>query len=286
MKTIAALFTFLAATSTIAQAQQFLDFPISGKTPYERISSVLDQEVPHDLAQAALGFEQFSTLGPFGWNGAVLSFTGELFVAMPNYPMRNLGCYPKATQQQDNFGQWSNTLLQAYRGTFINFEDCMPGKALNYDNHPGYDYAYPSGMRVYSAAAGNIIFSKCIKTFTDNATRTCEAYGAVAIDHGNGYITQYLHMKSVYYGAAENGLNQQVSQLQQIGLVSNTSPTPVPVHLHFEVLKRKSTPVNTSEYYHRSNYVIVDPYGYNYSSYYASKLLTTQECLWKTGCMY
>lgn len=158
--------------------------------------------------------------------------------------------------------------------------------ALNYDNHPGYDYIL-AGQPVYPAATGYIISVKCIKTFANYSS--CEDYGAVAIDHGNGFVTQYLHLNNVYYGTAVSAQNQYVNggYVTSLGTVGKVGlPATAGVHLHFEVLQRKVTPVNTTSYYHRSNYVIVDPYGYKTSSYYADKLLSKPGCLWKVGCQY
>lgn len=217
---------------------------------------MLDHDVSHDLGQTKLPFGQLTTLGPFGYNGGVLSFTGELFISNTQYPEASIACYQKSVSVNQS-STWSNILKNTYIGTPQG--NCYPSIALNYDNHPGYDYAVSSGTPVYPAASGYIISVKCIKTFTN--TSSCEDYGAVAIDHGNGFVTQYLHLKNVYYGTAVNGQNQYVNggYVTSLGTVGKVGlPATAGVHLHFEVLQRKVTPVNTTSYYHRSNYVIVD----------------------------
>lgn len=90
---------FLLIPRFAISAPQFLDFPVSGYGPYSPgiISSVLDHDVAHDLNQAVISYSGVSTLGPFGYNGGVLSFTGELFIANAQKPASNLGCYPKVS---------------------------------------------------------------------------------------------------------------------------------------------------------------------------------------------
>lgn len=245
---------------------QFLIFPVSGYGPFTPglMSSVLDHEVPHNLNQASLPFNQATTVGPYGWSGGILSFTGELFIASaPNFPNENLGCYPKPANANQT-ATWRPVLANAYTGT----TGCGRNVALNYDNHPGYDYRIGSGAAVRPAANGSIVFTKCIKTFAN--TSSCESYRAVAVDHGNGFVTQYLHMSNIDYGSAANGVNQSVTTTSTLGRVSNVGARMV--HLHFEVLQRKTTPVNTANYYDRANYMIVDRYGYRSGSYYADRL--------------
>lgn len=269
-------------------APNFLEFPISGYGPYSKImSTVLDHDVSHDLTKV-INFTGPNQYGPFGYTGSVLAFTGEFFLS-PNvspYIAAAYTCYPKANNSVQS-SVWGTKLKSVYSGTSADL--CLPPSssnagALNYDNHPGYDYGL-ADKNVYPAANGKIIFSKCIKTFANNSS--CESYGAVAIDHDNGFITQYLHLANVYYGTAVNGVNQNVTTSTVLGISSNVGlPSNYGKHLHFEVLQRKSVPVDNANYYNRANYFIVDPYGYNTASYYADKLLSKPGCLWKVGCSY
>ena len=280
-------------SASAAAAPQFLNFPVNGYGPYSPglVATVLDHEVPHDLngdANGNLPFMQPSSKGPYGYSGAVLSFTGELFLAAPPaYPSQNLGCYPKAANTHQT-AVWGATLTSMYFGTSsgVTGGNCLDGVALNYDNHPGYDYRTPGTLPVYSAAyPGSIIFTKCIRTFTNStASNGCESYGAVAVDHSNGFVTQYLHMTKVYYGMANNGFNQPIDTTTVLGNVSNVGAPSV--HLHFEVLQRKAVAVDPNNYYSRKNYMIVDPYGYNTASFYGDLLLSKPGCLWAAGCHY
>lgn len=91
-------------------------------------------------------------------------------------------------------------------------------------------------------------------------------------------------MSNWNYGAAANGSNQWVTTDWIVGKVYKTGVNSV--HLHFEVLLRKQTPVKVDDYYHRANYMIVDPYGYQSGSYYADQLESKPGCLWVVGCQY
>ncbi|HEU0099402.1 MAG TPA: M23 family metallopeptidase [Allosphingosinicella sp.] len=265
----------VAVAPATSQAEKFLRFPVSGYGPYDKnlISTVLDHEVPHDLT-----LKPGKDKAPYGVTGGVLSFTGELFLATAQYPPSGQGCYPKPKNSYQS-STWSPLLQKVYYGT--DSGSCRTNKALNYDNHPGYDYRIDKGTNVYPAYGGKIVFTKCINTFKEGYT--CEQAGAVAIDHGNGFVTQYLHMSDVYYGSAAQGLNQDVAMNKVIGKVSNKYPVTLGVHLHFEVLQRKSKLVNASSYYDRSNWMIVDPYGYKATSY-RDVLQSNPGCLWYGGC--
>jgi murein DD-endopeptidase MepM/ murein hydrolase activator NlpD len=266
-----------ALVPAAANAQQFLRFPVTGYGPFDKdlISTALDHEVPLDLTLKP-GKEK----APYGVSGGMLSFTGELFLATSKYPAKAQACYPKPKNSHQS-STWLPVLAKVYYGT--NSGSCRTNVALNYDNHPGYDYRVPAGKDVHPAYPGYIIFTKCIKTFSD--TFTCDEAGAVAIDHGNGFVTQYLHMSGAYYGSAAKGVSQYVDRTKIIGQVSNKYPVPLGgYHLHFEVLQRKNTPVNRNNYYDRANWIIVDPYGYRASSYYRDALLSNPGCLWYVGC--
>ena len=51
----------------------------------------------------------------------------------------------------------------------------------------------------------------------------------VMIDHGNGFVSLYAHMNTVYVRQGEN-----VAKGEQLGTVGNTGRSTGP-HLHFEI---------------------------------------------------
>ncbi|MCB0113544.1 MAG: peptidoglycan DD-metalloendopeptidase family protein [Caldilineaceae bacterium] len=88
--------------------------------------------------------------------------------------------------------------------------------------HRAIDIGAYTGTPVTSADGGYVIASK--------SGGWNNGYGnMVMVDHGNGYVTLYAHLNSIYVRQGEN-----VSKGQQIGTVGNTGNSTGP-HLHFEV---------------------------------------------------
>lgn len=90
--------------------------------------------------------------------------------------------------------------------------------------HNGIDIAAATGTGVYSYASGTVI--------SVSQNNTLGKY--IAIDHGNGLVTRYLHLSKFN---VEKG--DKVSTGDRIGSVGNTGYSTGP-HLHFEVLKNGS----------------------------------------------
>ena len=74
---------------------------------------------------------------------------------------------------------------------------------------------------------------------------SCEKFGLLGIEHPNGYITQYGHMKEITAKKA----GASVKSGEQIGVASNVGTKGD--HLHFEVFKKVG-----------KSYYVVDPYGW------------------------
>lgn len=131
-----------------------------------------------------------------------------------------------------------------------NNSGCNSASYSSYDEHPGYDYKASTGTPVYAAASGTVLSTTCY--IGNTGSGTCADWGAVGIDHGNGYISQYFHMNTTLVSAGAT-----VVQGQQIGTVGGKCGPSCTfgVHLHFEV--RHNGPTIGAE-----TKPIVDPYGW------------------------
>ena len=100
-------------------------------------------------------------------------------------------------------------------------------------NHGAIDIGVPEGTNVYATSSGKVTVAGAVS-----------GYGyAVYIDHGNGIVSRYGHLKA---GGIKVSVGQQVTAGQVIALSGNTGISTGP-HLHFEV---------------RVNDVKVDPLNY------------------------
>lgn len=90
--------------------------------------------------------------------------------------------------------------------------------------HNGIDIAAPTGTGVYSYASGTVI--------SVSQNNTLGKY--IAIDHGNGLVTRYLHLSKFNVNKGD-----KVGTGDRIGSVGNTGYS-TGSHLHFEVLKNGS----------------------------------------------
>ncbi|WP_235857732.1 M23 family metallopeptidase [Marimonas lutisalis] len=141
-----------------------------------------------------------------------------------------------------------------------NFVDADPGPGyadftcnkLSYDGHKGTDFALPSradmarGVRVHAAAPGRVVGLR--DGMADGAFLADpgsvdgrECGNGVAIDHGDGWRTQYCHMR---FGSIAVSQGQQVDTGDVLGLVGLSGKTEFP-HLHLSV---------------RHNGAVVDPF--------------------------
>jgi murein DD-endopeptidase MepM/ murein hydrolase activator NlpD len=98
-----------------------------------------------------------------------------------------------------------------------NFGNCRSFNGQPRDRHSGMDYPVTGGESVLSAANGKVILA------ADNFY----SGNAVFVDHGNGLITEYFHLKAISVKP-----NQTVTKGQKIGSAGETGRTTGP-HLHF-----------------------------------------------------
>ncbi len=162
----------------------------------------------------------------------------------PDYPQKLINLYQTYDLYKfDNmtvasFEKGSSEILVVGDGTF-----CHPCPELTYisstfgyrewDNsyHNGVDYAAPAGTPTYAAKEGSVI----IAGWSDSAGNW------VVIDHGNGFVTKYMHHSKLCVSAG-----QTVKKGQQIGCVGTTGYSSGN-HLHFQ-LEINGNPVNPTQY--------------------------------------
>lgn len=87
------------------------------------------------------------------------------------------------------------------------------------ENHGAIDIAVPTGTNVYAAESGTVTMAGNYGT----------AGNMVAIDHGNGYVTKYMHNSELKVSAGD-----KVEKGQVIALSGSTGRSTGP-HLHFQV---------------------------------------------------
>lgn len=96
------------------------------------------------------------------------------------------------------------------------------GKLLPDYFHSGLDFAAGMGSPIYATAPGTVVLAQGGGVFKLHGNM-------VAIDHGQGVVSFYIHMKKVLVKAG-----QVVKQGEEIGLVGQTGRANGP-HLHFSI---------------------------------------------------
>jgi Peptidase family M23 len=202
------------------------------------VNSVLDHSLKHNSSST---FWQYLTVLDGGGDGVIVGFTGE--TANGGQASKDVTCV---------FG-----IVSLYG--LNNNSDCTKyGNSVSYDEHPGYDYKAAKGTPVMAVAAGTVVTSasgeRCYKTYTYNNPKSCDSWGWVGIDHGNGYISQYGHLSEIRVTAGQTN----IAKGQVIGLSGDTAPIKLAPHLHFEVLKRMDGALLMDQV----PIMFVDPYGW------------------------
>jgi murein DD-endopeptidase MepM/ murein hydrolase activator NlpD len=93
--------------------------------------------------------------------------------------------------------------------------------------HPAVDMGAAKGTKIKAAGAGRVA----------DAGYSSSSGNFVRIDHGNGFVTMYLHCSKLYVSAGD-----RVDKGEVIGLVGSTGWSTAP-HLHFQV-EYYGTPIN------------------------------------------
>ena len=237
-----ALAVGLAPTAAVpAQSTGFLDFPLKCgdkncafeyfDNPYR--SGAMNSVLDHSMKKNANNFWEFGKVSNKGGDGIVIAFNGEK-------------ANGKASSDETCIG--GTLLLKPGPGysvstAMVNGSGCG-SKYASYDEHPGYDYK-ASGVPVRAAAAGTIVNISGARCYIGNTGKSCDDYGLLGLEHSNGYITQYGHMKEIT--AKKAGVTVKAGE--QLGIASNKGT--IGAHLHFEVYKRVG-----------KSYYLVDPYGW------------------------
>lgn len=97
----------------------------------------------------------------------------------------------------------------------------MSKKYSDSTKHYGVDFAGQIGDPIFATASGKIVF----------ADKKDELGLTLDIDHGNGYISSYSHLKSI-----RKKRGNFVKKGEIIGYIGNTGKTSGP-HLHYAITK-------------------------------------------------
>lgn len=117
------------------------------------------------------------------------------------------------------------------------FEDYQGNTITTRDFHNGLDFgianfaAQDAGLEVLAAAAGTVIEIREGDFDRQTALFNGDLGNYVFIDHGNGWVTQYWHLRRDTITVA---VNDEVVAGQVLGLVGSSGNSGGP-HLHFEV---------------------------------------------------
>lgn len=114
--------------------------------------------------------------------------------------------------------------------------------SLSYDGHNGTDFRVPhdemqAGVEVCAAAPGRVVALRdgmediAMNKLPPGAIKGREAGNGVRIDHGDGWVTQYSHLKK---GSIRVARGQMVERGQVLGLVGLSGATSFP-HVEFMV---------------------------------------------------
>ena len=242
----------ISATYTKGPLQ--LSFPLYGKNPYTiKITSVCDHSRPTNEI-----YEQS--------DNKVVAYTGEIGDVTESYDLHcktcTQGIYPAFSSKNclrciPWYG-WSGASSFQVNGNYTG------GNLLYYNGHPGYDYSTilpQSGLldqNVYAAEDGITV----TPFYGENCTSCNTSFGVVVIDHGNGFRTYYLHLKSIENNFKEPNVNKSRGEVsvrkgEIIGTVGGTSlesgTQSYDEHLHFEVRKFIAS---------QNKWRYIDPYGW------------------------
>lgn len=191
---LAAILLLISGLASLPAMAGFLQFPLHGCSDpsctvnyathgaysADAMNSVLD----HSMTLNSSNYYPYGTTATSSAGGdlKIISFNGEMVNGTPKTgDLRCVGGLISLHPDWDTSKRMTND------------SGCGSSSYSSYDEHPGYDYKAASGTPVYAAATGIVISTTCYLANFGNGG-TCNDWGALAINHGNGYFTQYLHM--------------------------------------------------------------------------------------------
>lgn len=262
----------LSATATTYQDSWvlsfgFLSFPLRGQGPETAdISSVFDHSINIDAQAAPLFYKNEATVNGItlsGINGFVTAYTGEQ--GLEGCGLLNcLDVFPGAVKGYKNSDGLPFMINNHYTGDLWLF----------YDGHPGFDYPVPLGTEIVAPADGFLFVPQGDPiTSRSQPAKAVEKFFIMAIDHGNGFSTWYLHVgrQPGTNGRSDPGEDFRLIQPgdpprfvhrgEVIGRAGNRGvlpPRTSSAHLHFEV--RRGVVDFRCEL---ATCVPVDPYGWD-----------------------
>ncbi len=167
-----------------------LHFPVAGYTAWNApINSVFD----HSMGT------------PYRRDARVVAYTGE--VASGSSPCTGAACSYESPDGED----------YVVNGNYVG---AWQPSYLWYDGHPGLDYNFVLGTRLYATAPGTVSMPEPYGS---------DEYNVLQIDHGNGYVTQYWHCNS--HLAADDAWVEAGDPVATVG----DEGSPGAVHLHLEI---------------------------------------------------
>ncbi|MBO9478822.1 M23 family metallopeptidase [Shimia sp. R11_0] len=150
---------------------------------------------------------------------------------------------------------------------------------LSYDGHKGTDFALPSllamqeGVDVLAAADGIVtgtrdgMADRLFRVENSPALNGRDCGNGVVVDHGDGWVTQYCHMKQDSVAVAQGDRVRRGQPLGEIGLSGRTQFP----HLHISV---------------RHNDQVVDPYSADTSGPSPDQCKGPHRSLWEAPLAY